>query len=310
MNRVGKQPHSRRQITADAPVIAKRRGGVRAWGSVALLSLLLVGGFGALVLPDPVRVPDSLGAAAGQGDNSSTNPSAAPADTKLNAEASPDDAGVAGWVAVNSDAPSFRLEPLPQVPGALALRPLMARPGAVEGVRHISGGGRDDALTIGEAGEPGPLLRLSLYRPGTEPQPGGSYFVDVARRAGEHGMSVVRFVPLPPVESAIGALDIALARFEGVAGARNCVTFRRGQSEPAVRLSGWICLDADQAPAPEAAACLVDAVRWQAGDEAAMTQLFSARPGATSACATPAPSEMTSSVRPAGDGPSVKGGRR
>jgi len=302
---------TRRAPMQDMPA---RKG---SWRGVAALSALLLGGFAAFMAMSGGDDPAPASAPPGAPPRASAEGPAAPErpavqvvngqDAAKSGEAGaqtagqPDKSPAAGWVAAREEQPAFRLDPLPQLPGTAALRGLMAMTGAVEGVRHASGGGRDDALIIGDADQAGPLLRLSLYRPGSEPQPGGSFFVDVARRAGEAGMWVERFAPLPSLETRLGPVDVALARFGGHAGARSCVTFRQARAQPDLRLSGWICLDGDAPPAPEAAACVIDAVRWQRDqDEPQIAALFAANASPTSACAQPAAGDLTSSVRPAG----------
>lgn len=212
----------------------------------------------------------------------------------------------AGWTPVAEEPEAFRLAPLPQMPGTAALKGLMAMTGVIEGVSHVSGGGRDDALIIGDPDAPGALLRLSLYRPGSEKQPGGSFFVDVARRAGEASMWVERFAQLPPVETRLGPVDIAVTRFEGKAGLRSCLVFRQIRSEPDLRLSGWVCLAGDMAPAPEAAACIIDSVRWQRDQqEPKIAGLLDSAGGGNSICAQPA-GDLTSSIRPVEGGQAPK----
>ncbi len=302
---------ARRASMQDTPA---RKG---SWRGVAALSTLLLGGFAAFMVmsggDDPAAPAPNQAPARASAEGPVTLERPAVVQTVSGQDAArsgeadartagqPEKSPAAGWVAASEEQPAFRLDPLPQLPGTAALRGLMAMTGAVEGVRHASGGGRDDALIIGDAGQAGPLLRLSLYRPGSEPQPGGSFFVDVARRAGEAGMWVERFAPLPSLETRLGPVDVALARFGGHAGARSCVTFKQMRSQPDLRLSGWICLDGDAPPAPEAAACVIDAVRWQRDqDEPQIAALFTANASPTSVCAQPAAGDLTSSVRPAG----------
>lgn len=299
----------------DAPA---RKG---SWRGVAALSVVLLGGFAAFAMmsgderpetPAPVAAADAQNlqagseagtAAAANARTASVTDATAPEAKAPEAggqAAQPEKSSAAGWVAASEEQPAFRLAPLPQLPGTATLSGLMATAGMVEGVRHASGGGRDDALIIGDPGQAGPLLRLSLYRPGSEPQPGGSFFVDVARRAGEAGMWVERFAPLPTLETRLGPVDIAVARLGGPSGARSCLTFKQMRAQPDLRLSGWVCLDGAAPPAPEAAACIIDAVRWQREqDEPQIAALFAASVATTSACAPPAAGDLTSSIRPA-----------
>lgn len=328
MNRIGKLARagltgSRRAAgpRRAAPALDNAPARKGSWRGVAALSVVLLGGFAAFaMMPGDERpeTPASAAAVDAQNQQASSqvgNAGAANAQTASVADArapeaktpeaggqtaQPEKSPAAGWVAASEEQPAFRLAPLPQLPGTATLRGLMATAGMVEGVRHASGGGRDDALIIGDPGQAGPLLRLSLYRPGSEPQPGGSFFVDVARRAGETGMWVERFAPLPALETRLGPVDIAVARLGGPSGARSCVTFKQMRAQPDLRLSGWVCLDGAAPPAPEAAACIIDAVRWQREqDEPQIAALFAASASTTSACAQPAAGDLTSSIRPA-----------
>jgi len=346
MNRIGKLARAGLTGSPRAPGGQARRAPTPdnaparkgSWRGVAVLSVVLLGGFAAFTMMSgdegpaaPASAPaatagdsaagtaaTAAGRAAATGAQNqpagahaanlqAANLQAANAREASATDARPPEPGAqpekspgAGWVAASEEQPAFRLAPLPQLPGTATLRGLMAMAGMVEGVRHASGGGRDDALIIGDPGQAGPLLRLSLYRPGSEPQPGGSFFVDVARRAGETGMWVERFAPLPALETRLGPVDIAVARLGGQAGARSCVTFKQMRAQPDLRLSGWVCLDGDAPPAPEAAACIIDAVRWQREqDEPQIAALFAASAATTSACAPPAAGDLTSSIRPA-----------
>ncbi|MFC0284368.1 hypothetical protein ACFFJB_12295 [Camelimonas abortus] len=299
MKGIGKPSRRRVRDCADLPSRRRSQSSRAAHVAAAALAALLTGGLYAVFATAPqqqaqdaARTAERAGAAAA-GAPETPGAVAAAAETAGEAE----QASAGGWVAVQEDDPAFTLAPLPQLPETLALRGLLAKPAVMEAVRHVSGGGRDDALTVGEPDEAGPLLRLSLYRPGSEPQPGGSFFVEVARRAGERGMSVERFVPLPPVATRMGPLETALARMDSPGGARNCVTFRQGETAPDLRVSGWICLPDGEAPSPEAAACVVDAIRWRrVEDEPAVARRIAAVRG-ESACAAPAAADLTSSIR-------------
>lgn len=305
-----------------------------SWRGVGLLSVALVGGFAAVMMmlggADKASVQD-MAPAAQQPERKDVAPQefragVAKADhvnaanvmearreavglqqaPTVQAESAANAQGVspsgpeisAGWTPVAEEPEAFRLAPLPQMPGTAALKGLMAMTGVIEGVSHVSGGGRDDALIIGDPEAPGALMRLSLYRPGSEKQPGGSFFVDVARRAGEASMWVERFAQLPPVETRLGPVDIAVTRFEGKAGLRSCLVFRQIRSAPDLRLSGWVCLAGDMAPAPEAAACVIDSIRWQRDQqEPKIAGLLANAGGGNSICAQPA-GDLTSSIRP------------
>lgn len=333
MNRIGKLTRTRMPDNNPAPVPAWRSGKIglamTPRRGIIGLSVLLVGGLGAFLMsssasdtapPAPLSVA-STPVSAGKTERAqlaTTVPAPAGAANQtatqapVNPTAESNQPAASGWVSASEATPAFRMEPLPQLAGTAALRGLMAKAAIVEGVRHASGGGRDDALIIGDPDVAGPLFRLSLYRPGSEPQPGGSFFVDVARRTGETGMWVERFVTLPSLESRLGAVDIALARFGGHAGARNCVAFRQSRTQPELRVSGWICLDGESVPAPEAVACVIDAVRWErTQDEPQLATLFGGAARApNSACTQPSAGDLTSSIRPVDDHRAKAGARR
>lgn len=324
MDRIGKPVVANRlKAGAKGPSSRRDQPGRAPWRGVFGLSVLLIGGFGVFLAVPRATAPSAVPSQVVPSQGPAVMPAPAKAvaavavlpvaaPVQSGAPVAPGDGGASaegpaageapatGWIAASEEQPAFGLGPLPQSPGTASLIGLMATTGVVEGVRHASGGGRDDAFTMGDAGERGPLLRLSLYRPGSEPQPGGSFFVDVARRAGEAGMWVERFAGLPPLETRLGPVEIAQARFGARSGARNCMIFRQNRAQPELRLSGWICLDGQAAPAPEAVACVIDAVRWQRDqEEPQITQLFAraAASATNSACAQPS-GDLTSAIRP------------
>ena len=92
--------------------------------------------------------------------------------------------GAGAWEEVREAPPRFVLE-----------GPDFAREPDVYSVRrNVAGGGRLDQMAFGVPHEAGPYLRLTFYRPFDEPVAGVSFWLEMARRAGEAGLALERYV--------------------------------------------------------------------------------------------------------------------
>jgi hypothetical protein len=153
------------------------------------------------------------------------------------------------WAAIPQAKPHYALD-------APELRPL---PRTFE-ARRRADGGREDKLAHGTFESETAYLRLAVFRGPAEPEPGRSFFIDLARRAGEAGLGVLRTGRPESVATKLGAIETAEAVLaDGLE--RPCRAFRL-RHEAGLSLHGWHCAAggsaAGEAPGPAEIACLVD----------------------------------------------------
>ncbi|MBX9761107.1 MAG: hypothetical protein K2Y29_20185 [Beijerinckiaceae bacterium] len=155
--------------------------------------------------------------------------------------------------------------------------------------RNVAGGGRLDQIAFGSPHEPGPYLRFTFYRPFDEPVGGVSFWLEMARRAGEAGLALERSQPVPELaQTRFGAFEIGILRASGPQGPRACLGFRHEGHEPDFVISGVACLNAEPALARQALVCAIEAVTLAPGqDDAELAQFFE-RAGART-CERPPP---------------------
>jgi len=136
------------------------------------------------------------------------------------------------WVEIAHPPEIFRLA-APEFAGEM--RPYRA-------LRHRTGGGLQDMLEFGRAGEAVPAFRLVIYRPGNETVPNQSFFVELARRAAETGQAITRLtqpVSLPTRFGDFEVSELLLARGDG--SPRQCLGFRFAATAPGLRMDGFAC---------------------------------------------------------------------
>ncbi len=179
--------------------------------------------------------------------------------------------------------------------------------------RHASGGGRQDILTFGGFGEPGPYVRLVIHRVGGEYVPETSFFVDVARRAAEAGLAVTRSLApagLPTRFGTFETADVSLA--SGSSSEPTCLGFRMSVTKPDMRISGLACGSHAKPMERVQLTCLLDRLDLvSAGDDKAMRAFFAgAELARNTACLVPRQQSLnpkTSWLDPQGSLPSLKG---
>jgi hypothetical protein len=124
-----------------------------------------------------------------------------------------------------------------------------------EARRHADGG-REDKLVYGVFESEAPYLRLAVFRGAADAAAPRGFFIDLARRAGEAGLGVMRIGRPAVVATKLGPLEVADAvladGFE-----RPCQAFRL-QAESGLAVHGWHCGAGAEAPQRQEAACLVD----------------------------------------------------
>jgi hypothetical protein len=162
----------------------------------------------------------------------------------------------APWRTIERAAPSFSVE-----------RPeLKDLPFGFEARRHTSGG-REDKLVFGVFESEAPYARLALFQGGRDPGAKPGFFMDLARRAGEAGLAVVRSAQPVPVATKFGDIEAAEVVLADSLE-RRCLAFRFRAGEPGLAGHGWYCGGSAAAPEPRALACLIDGLKLRPGAEA------------------------------------------
>lgn len=149
--------------------------------------------------------------------------------------------------------------------------------------RHAAGGGRLDQLVFGSPAGTGPHLRLTFYLPLDEPVGDVSFWLEMARRAGEAGLALERSPPVPGVfATRFGVFEYGALKATGAYGRRDCLGFRRQVSGPRsgrseLLVSGLACLGdgaADPAFARQALVCALETITLADKEEAKLKALF------------------------------------
>lgn len=130
--------------------------------------------------------------------------------------------------------------------------------------RNLAGGGRLDQLAFGGGDDATPHLRISIYRPLDEPMGGVSFWLEMARRAGEAGLALERAQPVPAlVRTRLGAFEVGALTTIGGETTRYCLGFRQRSDRPALVISGVACLGgaaSDPVFSREALVCALEAI--------------------------------------------------
>ncbi|MFN3889584.1 MAG: hypothetical protein ACK4MV_04230 [Beijerinckiaceae bacterium] len=144
--------------------------------------------------------------------------------------------------------------------------------------RNVAGGGRIDQMAFGAPGEAAPHFRLTVYRPLDEPVGDVSFWLEMARRAGEAGLALERAPPVAQVmRTRLGPFEVGALSALGAEGSRTCLGFRHQSREPPLIVSGFACLGhgaADPVFAREALACALEAINLVSDDGDAALRAF------------------------------------
>ena len=151
-------------------------------------------------------------------------------------------------------------------------------PPSYEARRLPSGESRIDTLTFGVAGADAAWLRLTVQRstrPGQAEPP--SLFVDLARRAAEAGLAIVKSAVATQLATRFGGLDIAEVALDGGGKTLNCLGFRFADTGPGLRIAGLACPAPGKSVAPGTLACIVERLDLaSSGDDEALRKVFTA----------------------------------
>ena len=146
-------------------------------------------------------------------------------------------------------------------------------PVSFEARRHASGG-REDKLAFGVFESEAPYVRLALFRGSRDPGLASSFFVDLARRAGDAGLGLTRMGQASGLTTKFGEIETAEVVLSDSLE-RRCLGFRFGKAEAGFSGHGWYCGAAAAPPEPRELACLVDGLRLGAGvEDQALAALF------------------------------------
>ncbi len=104
------------------------------------------------------------------------------------------------------------------------------------------GGGRQDILLFGPA-NPGeqPVLRVSVYRKGTERDSEARFYVEMARQAALSGLSIVRSAQPGDMPTRFGVFETADVTMASPAGDAACLGYKLDLTNPGLRISGFAC---------------------------------------------------------------------
>ena len=108
--------------------------------------------------------------------------------------------------------------------------------------RHAAGGGRLDQMVFGSSGVDAATLRLSIYQPLDEPRGAGSFWLEMARRAGEAGLALERAPSEPEaLPTRLGAFEFGDIVARSGQTTLSCAGFRQISRSPDLTISGLAC---------------------------------------------------------------------
>lgn len=181
------------------------------------------------------------------GDAGLDEPRSAPA--ALASAPDPDPAPAPAWFEDAQGARLFAMQP----------NAFGAAPAFHHARRQATGPGRIEQLAFGSPDPGSPHLRLSLFRAGEEAGASVSFWLEMARRAGEAGLSLERAAAVPDVApTRLGAFHVGALRVRGAEGARTCLGFRHEASAPLLVISGLGCMDAGERETRDALVCALE----------------------------------------------------
>ncbi|MBF9233015.1 hypothetical protein [Microvirga alba] len=166
-------------------------------------------------------------------------------------------------------APAPIWKPIPASPALYGLDKSLG-PATVEARQHTSGG-REDTLSLGTLGE-ARYARISLMHGFTEPA--RSFFVDLARRAAEAGLSVARNTQSRMVPTKFGPVEAAAVTLAATTE-QNCQAFRFADAEAGFGFHGWFCGAASVTAVDDTQlTCFIDKISFAGSDYPALKALF------------------------------------
>ena len=157
---------------------------------------------------------------------------------------------------------------------ALASPEFGKAPALYEARRPAIGEGRSDTLNFGAFDGASAFLSVNVLRSndtGTDP----GFFVDLARRAAEAGLSVNHTSQPSEIAGRFGAIEHAGAVLGRGGIQAHCQLFRLHETGPGLHVAGLACLAGGRELEPGSLACLVDRLSLvSAGDDAPLRLFF------------------------------------
>jgi hypothetical protein len=144
--------------------------------------------------------------------------------------------------------------------------------------RRDAAGAREDTLAFGAFDRQAePHLRVILHRsPHPEP-PEPSLFLDLARRASEAGLAVVRSTPAEGLATKFGVMEASETTLSesSESSERACLAFRFAHQDIGFRAAGWMCPPQGQAMDRQELACTLERLSLiEAGNDETLKLLF------------------------------------
>jgi hypothetical protein len=166
------------------------------------------------------------------------------------------------WLEIEKPFPAFVLA-IPEAAGV---------PSHYTILRHRTGGGRKDIVSLGEPDGAAPYLQVEIYRPGTESRHFAGPAQEIAATAA--GLGPVQTAGKQMLDSKFGPLTVV--PFETTKGMpRHCLGFVRAYDDPRLQLSGWFCQGGADFIDNSTLACALDRLTLlSAGSEPKVGALF------------------------------------
>lgn len=140
--------------------------------------------------------------------------------------------------------------------------------------RHVRTRLREDVIAIGQPTSQGLYARLVLARSANgEALPGGSFYLDVTRRAAQAGFAVIKSDAPSSLDTKLGPFEMAEAEMVTGSITRPCFAFRGPEGESGIRLTGFLCGTAERKPDPRQLTCFIDRLE-PAIEDRAVRDLF------------------------------------
>ncbi len=168
------------------------------------------------------------------------------------------------WSEVERPSPAFEL----------AMPELAAIPANYAISRRAADGARKDVLTWGTVAEPGPFVRVEIYRSGDRTEP----FIDpdseiAARIVGYTISDDVK--PAGRIASKFGAVPLVDFAIAARGRERRCLGFARAFEQPSMQIAGWYCSPGDEIVDRAALACVLDRLTMlSAGGDSSLDAMF------------------------------------
>jgi hypothetical protein len=166
-----------------------------------------------------------------------------------------------------------------------------------EARRHARTRLREDLIAIGQPQSNGVYARLVLARSANgEPLPGGSFYLDVTRRAAQAGLAVIKSEAPSSLDTKFGPFEMAEFNMATGSVTRPCFAFRGPEGESGIRMTGFVCGTAEKKPDPRQLTCFIDRLEPSIEDRT-VRDLFRGTEAFRSAACRTAPAKNAGTVK-------------